>query len=189
MHKRFFGTQLGTLVHSTENLLPWHRWYIIQYENLLRLADCTVTVPYWDWSVVSGRPWGTTSRDLWYGGNSGFGGNGNPLGSCVQTGPFREGVWQLVPSVRRSRCLTRNFNGKPSDSAAIAAVLDTPPSRLGSFLGSMEGIHATGHCLIGGIMCTRDSASAPEFFLYHSYFDKVNNIPPLHKIPITGGQN
>ena len=31
--------------------LPWHRWFILAFENLLRKVDCKVTVPYWDWSA------------------------------------------------------------------------------------------------------------------------------------------
>ena len=31
--------------------LPWHRWYILQVENLLRQISPGITIPYWDWSL------------------------------------------------------------------------------------------------------------------------------------------
>ena len=33
--------------------------------------------------------------------------------------------------------------------------------------------HDSVHCVIGGQMCTDDSASAPEFFLHHAFVDKL----------------
>ena len=39
--------------HGTGGFLPWHRWYLIQYEDALRKQapkyQC-LTVPYWDWA-------------------------------------------------------------------------------------------------------------------------------------------
>ena len=40
-------------IHQRDLFLPWHRWYVLQYENILRRIDCQITVPYWDWSLVS----------------------------------------------------------------------------------------------------------------------------------------
>ena len=37
-------------IHVLKYFFPWHRWYILKFENLLRQVDCRVTVPYWDWS-------------------------------------------------------------------------------------------------------------------------------------------
>lgn len=84
-HKHLFTTD----IHQKEQFLPWHRWFILDYENLLRRFDCRVTVSYWDWSLVAADPWGTEQGDLWYGGAGGFGGNGMPPDSCVETGPFK----------------------------------------------------------------------------------------------------
>jgi hypothetical protein len=173
LNKKLFFNGISTKNH----FLTWHRWYILQYENLLRQIDCNITVPYWDWSVVAGNPWGATSRDLWYSGNSGFGGNGVPPGSCVQTGPFREGVWQLTPSAAAPRCLKREFAGNPPDSVALVNLLniDSPNDRFNDFeILLRTRFSDVGHCTIGGTMCTTDSANAPEFFLHHSFIDKVN---------------
>ncbi|GMH89267.1 hypothetical protein TrST_g7783 [Triparma strigata] len=41
--------------HGTSGFLPWHRKYLLEYENAIRSADPggkykDVTVPYWDWA-------------------------------------------------------------------------------------------------------------------------------------------
>ena len=38
--------------HGTGGFLPWHRWYLFQFEEALRNQDDKykdVTIPYWDW--------------------------------------------------------------------------------------------------------------------------------------------
>lgn len=104
----------------------------------------------------------------------GFGGNGILPDRCVNTGPFRKGVWELVPSADQPRCLKRQFNRNPPDSVAVAIVLRTPVSNFNGFeLALRITLHNSVHCMIHGTMCSFDSASAPEFFLHHGMVDKV----------------
>ena len=71
MHQRLFFE----LIHEAQQFLPWHRWFILQYENLLRRVDCKVTVAFWDWSLDS-NPWDASNeQELWHSGDPGFGGN------------------------------------------------------------------------------------------------------------------
>lgn len=63
--------------------LPWHRWMMLQYENLLRQVDCKITLAFWDWSLVSAQPF---NNGFWEDSASGFGGNGIREQSCVNTG-------------------------------------------------------------------------------------------------------
>ena len=170
-HRILFNSQ----IHEQEHFLTWHRWFILQYENLLRKIDCTVTVAYWDWSQVSGTAWRGEAQDIWFTGDSGFGGNGGVTFLwCVQTGPFREAVWKLVPSAN-FECLSRQFIDRPPDSIAVQEVLNTPAGDFKSkFEFALRGnLHDTVHCLISGTMCTADAASAPEFFLHHGFIDKI----------------
>ena len=53
LHKSAF--QSG--IHERDQFLPWHRWFVLQYENILRRISCHITVPFWDWSMVSENPW------------------------------------------------------------------------------------------------------------------------------------
>ncbi len=168
LHKTIFRSS----IHEADHFLSWHRWFILEYENLLRQIDCHITVPYWDWSLVGGDPW---SSSVWNAGNNGFGGNGDPGGSCVNTGPFRSGKWSLPPSARE-RCLRRDFNGRAPDAIAVANLVSSysNPSDFRDFEKLLRfDFHDRVHCIIDGTMCTRDAATAPEFFLHHGFVDKI----------------
>ena len=56
---------------------------LLQYENLIRQLDCKVTVPYWDWSLVSAQPF---NNSFWSEKLYGFGANGVGDPPCVNTG-------------------------------------------------------------------------------------------------------
>lgn len=76
--------------HGGPMFLPWHRQFLLLYENALREVSRNnrLTVPYWDWT----DPESTTavfSDDL-------MGGDGNPDEEyAVTTGPFAKGKWEL----------------------------------------------------------------------------------------------
>ncbi|XP_028405796.1 uncharacterized protein LOC114528377 [Dendronephthya gigantea] len=166
LHKTIF---YGHKIHAKDFFLPWHRWFLLQYENLLRQIDCRVTVPYWDWSLVAGDPW---SSSIWNTGGSGFGGNGVPEGRCVNTGPFKREVWSLPASAGGS-CLRRNFNDNVRDAITVANAISIL-SHFHDFETVLRlDLHNRVHCSIGGTMCTDNSATAPEFFLHHGFIDKI----------------
>ena len=98
-------------VHVEQQFFPWHRWYLLEFENLLRRADPRVTIPYWDWSLTSQRLWENGVNDVWNDYPWGLGGNGSGPYGCVEKGPFNKNVWRLS---RKSGggCLRRNFMGK-----------------------------------------------------------------------------
>lgn len=154
---------------------------MLLYENLLRRVDCRFTVAYWDWSAVSANPFSTAGPlDLWSSNDTSFGGNGEGFFGCVQTGPFREGVWRLVPLPQHvpaepgPRCLARMFNGNPPDTVAVQEVLTMAPANFTLFeLLLRVNLHDLVHCVIDGTMCSLDSAAAPEFFLHHGFIDKI----------------
>ncbi len=82
-------------IHRKDLFCPWHRFYILQMENLLREIDCRVTLPYWDWSYVGVDPWNGT--DLWSDSDDGIGTHYmyimtikfNTSQICVSFGPTR----------------------------------------------------------------------------------------------------
>ncbi|XP_078342697.1 uncharacterized protein LOC144628471 isoform X5 [Oculina patagonica] len=168
-------------IHEATHFLSWHRYFMLLYENLLRRVDCNFTIAYWDWSLASDNPFSTANpEDLWHSANTGFGGNGVGLTACVQTGPFRQSEWSLVPLPAGSqpepgpRCLARMFNGNPPDSVAVQEVLQITAGNFSDFEIMLRiNLHDVVHCLIDGTMCSLDSAAAPEFFLHHGFIDKL----------------
>jgi len=167
IHEELFSTG----IHNGGDFLPWHRWYILAYENILRKVDCRVTVPYWDWSLDSDRLF---TSDVWNTDlckHTGLGGNGNP--NCVTAGPFASPGWKKTPSAG-NRCLRRRHNGAVPDCVAVQDVLDATTLQFDDFhIGLEVVLHNSVHVRIGGTMSSREASNAPEFFLHHGFIDKI----------------
>jgi len=162
-------------IHWTSQFLPWHRWYLLKLENLIREAwpNRCVTIPYWAWELES-NPWTSPlwgSTDDWFGGGS-SGSNGGPPYTCVTDGPFRESVWETAGGI----CLTRDRTGAIEDALDIQTqILNLPSNDWVGFTNALEGVHDGVHCAIGGdySMCSGEAADSPEFFLHHANIDRI----------------
>jgi tyrosinase len=76
--------------HLGPAFLPWHRYYIRQFELDLQAIDPSVTLPYWDWTVDNSPTSSIWSSDF-------MGGNGRPSDGRVMDGPFAfdgENKWE-----------------------------------------------------------------------------------------------
>ena len=186
IHRDEFRARPG--IHDAIFFLPWHRWYILAFENLLRQIDCHVTVPYWDWSL---EPQTWKNSILWAT-ECGLGGNGNPNNNdLVETGPFGQGAWQLTPSANNNNggSLRRRFNGDLPGSASVALDQRSGVSSFDTWERFVRSnLHDSVHCMIGGTMCNVDSANAPEFFLHHGFIDQIwgawqNKGPAFKNLP------
>lgn len=169
-HKEFFTYGIHHGENNIRYFLPWHRWYILQYENLLREVNPNIAAVYWDWTLDSDSPfeskfWG--ENDTW------FGGNGELPEGCVITGPFRNGQFSVISSAGGG-CLRRRFD--------FAAHFPSPVYlerllRIEDFFNFEEvlesSFHDEIHNNIGAIMSSYDAASTPEFFLHHVFVDKI----------------
>ena len=171
IHKTYFNTS----IHQFEYFLPWHRWFLLKYENLLRRVDCRITVPYWDYTLTAGEPF---TGPLWNKTDGGLGGNGEGLPrSCVKNGPFQEGKWSLIKSAGGG-CLKRHFfQGINFPDVIALQQVQSTFSSASSFrdfeLVLRNNLHNDLHLFIGGTMAGPDSAAAPEFFPLHSMVDKI----------------
>ena len=168
-------TLFSGAIHEKEHFLPWHRYYILRYENLMRKADCTFTATYWDWSLDSREPFSTGADNVWNS-HSGFGGDGVKTDqNCVLDGPFRKGAWSRVRPNNAPLgpdCVMRNFNGIPPEEIDVLNALNMDDFT--DFECTLRGsLHDNVHCQVGATMCTNESASSPEFFLHHTFIDKI----------------
>ena len=166
-----------TLHHTEYIFLPWHRWWLLEWENLLRRVDCRLTIPFWDWSRVAEHWWRSShEEDFWNPGSHGFGGDGEPPDYCVTDGPFRKELWTLTRS-GLSECLTRNFSYDKrliSTSEAVNRSLQLPLSQFSTFEEIVRTIfHSDIHDWIGGTMRTPRASNAPEILPHHAFIDMI----------------
>ena len=167
------------LLHHTPTIFfPWHRWFLVEFENLLRKIDCRVTIPYWDWSQVAHHWWEESSDEVvWASGDHGLGGNGNKDNDfCVETGPFRKDQWSVL-DISGGGCLKRNFTRRSftGDSEHVKKTLSLPLKDFFQFEKIVRDYyHAQPHDWIGATMKSPHSAgNSPEMPLHHSFLDKL----------------
>jgi tyrosinase len=151
----------GHMIHRGPAFLPWHRYFIREFELALQTRVAGVVLPYWDWAADAPSP---TGAALWNAdptqGRLYIGGDGdNTDGDLVKTGPFvnwtaliGEGS-QLVP--RQPPGLIRRLGRDPegggtpqfplsaqTEQAMTISVYDSPPwdaSASPSFRNRLEG--------------------------------------------------
>jgi len=156
-------------IHTSRWFLPWHRAYLQELENLLRLVDCRVTVPYWPYSDRPTDPF----PYLPFGQNYGLGDNGDVNnGNCVTNGPFAS-PW-IPPS--RSSCLTRSFQQTSvlPTLTQLNSILATAASAYGSFSDQIQYSYHNGvHVTVGGDLATSHSTVDLLFFLLHGNVDRA----------------
>ena len=163
IHKTYFTSG----IHDQEIFLPWHRWYILTLENLLRKINCKVTVPYWDWSVESHDFPNSVVWDA----TCGFGGDGDRSDNIVHTGPFGYPNWAQPAN---GQPLRRRFRGPFHDAAEVATIHKYTVDEFNSWhIGIQVTLHNSGHGVIGGTMASQESSNDPIFFLHHGFIDKL----------------
>ncbi len=164
--------------HGTAEFLPWHRWFIHQFELALRsVADppyrC-MSLPYWDWELDAGneRISSVFSRETF----SSFEGTrrngrcrfpiylGNGLGSCLRRAfNFDFVFW----GEGRVVALIRGYSQYGDD-------FPNNPNRVNGFRAALEGgPHAAIHNFIGGSMTNQNAPNDPLFWIHHANVDRI----------------
>lgn len=164
--------------HGTPEFLPWHRWFIYQFELALRsVADppyrC-MSLPYWDWELDAGNE-GMSSVFSMESFSSFEGTNRN--GRCR---------FQINRGRGIGSCLRRRFNfdfpfwGEGRIVALIRGYSqygdDFPNDRyrINGFRVALEGgPHAATHNFIGGSMVNQNAPNDPLFWLHHANVDRI----------------
>lgn len=172
------GPARGNPAHSYPAFLPWHRQFLLDFEQALQTVDASVTIPYWDWTDPDAL---TVMLQDDFLGTSGKGtvvnvpDHGRFEGGEVKTGPFA--AWQLNetlhfdaitfeslgPHLLRFSTLPP-FDRYPLPQSAIDSLLSTDNYEV--FNALIEGalvpdnnntdyvsgwaLHAFAHSIIGG---------------------------------------
>ncbi|MCA9934694.1 MAG: tyrosinase family protein [Anaerolineales bacterium] len=189
--------------HQGPAFLPWHREFILRFEQQLQaaLGDNNFGLPYWDWAADSvlddpsdpDRQAMVVWRDI-------LGGNGNPAqGNHVTTGPFAHDPadstsWTIFNSPADPGPFLKREMGRDVDAPTLPTqndvnaalqinVYDSSPwdrtVASNSFRNQFEGwrpplgLHNRVHVWIGGSMSPGTSPNDPAFFLHHCNVDRI----------------
>ncbi|MDK1476202.1 tyrosinase family protein [Streptomyces sp. 549] len=174
------GDRVG---HRSPSFLPWHRRFLLEFEQALQSVDADVTLPYWDWTVDR-----TAAASLWA--PDFLGGTGRSRDGQVTDGPFAfsGSRWPIEVRVDGRNFLRRSLGSgtRPLptraevDSVLAMATYDMPPwnSASDGFRNHLEGwrgvnLHNRVHVWVGGHMATGGSPNDPVFWMHHAFIDKL----------------
>jgi len=145
--------------HGGPAFFPWHREYILRFEQDLQAIDPSVSLPYWDWTQDNLNSAGTESL-IW---RSDFmGGPGQAGTGAVTDGPFAG--WGLVRN-------SFNIFGFPGTGGTIAGFMANPNYTI---FRQIEGPHGAAHVWVGGFVGNASIAPRdPVFWLIHSNVDRL----------------
>lgn len=168
--------------HWTPAFLPWHRVFLLEFEDALRVVDPGVTLPYWDWSADAANP---ASSPVWGADLLG----GSTPGACIPDGPFAGATVQLpLPHCVR-RGFTTTGTGPPSmggstfDEPPVLAALINGNTSYSDFASAVEFSHGAPHVAVGSAQLRGSSAgdmalvssssNDPAFYLHHTFMDSL----------------
>ena len=162
-------TQSG--VASESQYFMFGRYFLLEYEDLLRDFNSNITIPFYDWTPFPVAPYTAAVWDN----TNGFGNTARAVDKCVITGPVRVGEYAVAPSAGGG-CLQRDYMNRrfPSREIINRDVLTLPASEFANFhqmLQLLVGLNV--QCFIGGTMCSRDTANDPVFLLHLAQLDSL----------------
>jgi tyrosinase len=153
-------TDMDKYAHNHPRFLPWHRSFLLYFENLLQLVnkDPTLSVPYWDWTIDCE----------------------DPSKSVI----FNERMWEIKEEIcfelnyPKNHCLKRNsVEIDPFYNKSQVNRLINKKGTYDSFREALELVpHAVVHFNIGGKegdFSMMWSTNDPIFWHHHSFVDLI----------------
>ncbi|KAL0465169.1 hypothetical protein QR685DRAFT_538774 [Neurospora intermedia] len=186
---------VGSWCHRSASFLPWHRWTLHVFENILK-DKCGFprggTIPYWDWSLDHL----SLSSSSIFSPTTGFGSDGAPSapfsvgqGRCVLDGPFADLRPIIYNHTYVTHCLSRGFNDpKRNATTGTGTGGKIPgdhykPEAIGEILrvkgyeefGKQveEKLHNGLHQSVGGDFRAMTAANDPLFYVHHASLDRM----------------
>ena len=162
-------TQSGT--PSSSQYFVFARYFMLEYEDILRDFNCSLTIPFYDWTPFPVAPY---TAAVW-GNTDGFGDTSRVEDNCVITGPVRVGQYEITPSAGGG-CLKREYRNVrfPSRDIVDRDVLPLPAEEFADFhrfLQLLLGLNV--QCFVGGTICGTDAANDPVFLLHLAQLDSI----------------
>jgi hypothetical protein len=156
---------------SVSQYFMFNRYYMLEFEDMLQDFNCSITIPYYDWTPFPDVPY---SAAVW-GNTDGFGDAARISDKCVTQGPFRVGEYSVTDSAGGG-CLQREYknNRFPSRDIVERDVLTLPSSSFTTFHRFLHlFIGSNVQCFIGGTMCSTYTANDPVYLLHMGRLDSI----------------
>ena len=172
-YKSYLASAL-TNTQVASQLLVVNRYFMLQYEDILRASEPGVTIPVWDWTVTPNTPYATLVFDP----TMGFGNAIETPGteSCVSNGPFQRGMFSVTPSADTQPCVRRQMSTSTRNNPTLSTVNDVlalPASGAQTFRSRLSSFNAGITCTVGGQMCNSDAANDPLYLLNQAKLDSI----------------
>ncbi|KAJ1855836.1 hypothetical protein LPJ73_002269 [Coemansia sp. RSA 2703] len=163
-HDRLFSR-----IHGNTSFFPFHRRFVLEFENVARTYDPNFTVPYWDATESFRNP---AADPLLTAGSLGT--NGQGQNQCLADGI--QANMQL--SYPNAHCLRRRFNGGNTINAWYAPEIISSymqrDTSLASFREDIEySIHGAVHLGLSGDMDSGYAAQDFSFMVHHANLDRL----------------
>ncbi|KAJ2633980.1 hypothetical protein H4R22_000068 [Coemansia sp. RSA 1290] len=163
-HDRLFNR-----VHGNTCFFPFHRRYVLEFENIARQYDSNFVVPYWDATESFRNPAADPILS-----STALGTNGQGNDHCLANGV--QGEMQL--SYPSQHCLRRNYDQGntigPWYSPEIISSYIQSDTSLATFRENIEySIHGAVHLGMGGEMNTGYAAQDFSFMVHHANLDRL----------------
>ena len=143
--------------------LPWHRYFLSVVEKHLQEVDCSVTIPYYDWTLHAGNQ----QRSTIWAANM-FGGDGSEINGCVEHHPFKDyypPYW--VP------CLRRQFNTSIQLPDVVDIQYAINEETYERFRLSMEVFFDMFKSWVGGTMASDYGPYDPLYLSVAAFIDRI----------------
>ena len=139
--------------------LPWHRMFLRQMEQRLQEIDCSITLPYFDFTTDVGS---FEDAIVWQ--PNYFGGDG--INGCVLDHPFGlPGSWRP--------CIMRKFDTEVKLPTLIELAVALASDDYTEMSMCLESYVSYIHSYIGGDMATRSAPYDPVFYSIHAFIDML----------------
>ena len=172
---QIFSDSADTLAQGrragTSLKFPWNRFFLREYEDLLRMIDPSITIPFWDWTISNTNPY----RHPVFDPNNGFGNSSNAILNCVTSGPFSVDQFTVTP-LAGGGCLTREYLQSTflSRTGLTEVVLVHTAAQFNLFFQRIAFFpYLNVRCSVGGIICGDNGAEDPLYVLSAAFVDKV----------------
>lgn len=146
-----------------DHFLPWLRYFLQYVEQELEEIDCSLTIPYFDWTVDVGD----MKKSIVWASNM-FGSNGHTLEGCVQSHPFKDyhpPYW--------APCLRRQFNAKVSLPDAVDLEVLMRETVYENMRLKLEVMSNQFQAWVGGHMQTDLAPYDPLFLAHMAFVDRL----------------